>query len=226
MASTSSRAISDDERLCAEHWRRWGVFRRQTRGAGSSGKKRIGQRWRRWRAIRLELRLHIASDRRTSRQASPTSTTNGASRNRPCLRSRRTSSYPFLHGNLLRPTIFRRHPARARAGTTCDDAGRHRDGSRPRVHLRCGLDRREINAGDVRTMPEAAEILTAALGRPIRSRRRLSEQGPAVREDTALDAGRFSASVIAPTSLPGARVRRALTKLPDWRRYHARGNRR
>ena len=35
------------------------------------------------------------------------------------------------------------------------------------------LNRREIDlAGDVRTMPEAAEILTGTLGRPMRSRRR------------------------------------------------------
>ena len=39
------------------------------------------------------------------------------------------------------------------------------------------LNRREIDlAGDVRTMPEAAEILTEALGRPVRSRRRQSNR--------------------------------------------------
>jgi len=39
------------------------------------------------------------------------------------------------------------------------------------------LNRREIDlAGDVRTMPEAAEILTEVLDRPIASRRRQSNR--------------------------------------------------
>ena len=45
------------------------------------------------------------------------------------------------------------------------------------------LNHREIDlAGDVRTMPEAAEILTEALGRPIASRADANRTGPAVQQ--------------------------------------------
>ena len=49
------------------------------------------------------------------------------------------------------------------------------------------LNRREIDlAGDIRTMSEAAEILTEALGRPIASRRRQSNRSGSDSKDTAL----------------------------------------
>src|SRR5205823_7715924 len=49
------------------------------------------------------------------------------------------------------------------------------------------LNRREIDrAGDVRTMPEAAEILTQALGRPIAFRADAHRTGPAVQQGNAL----------------------------------------
>jgi uncharacterized protein YbjT (DUF2867 family) len=85
------------------------------------------------------------------------------------------------------------------------------------------LNRREIDlAGDVRTMPQAAEVLTEALGRPI-----AFVQTPiaAVRqysEDTALmlewfERVGYSADIAGLEREFG----RALTKLPDWARRRA-----
>ncbi|HEY2476174.1 MAG TPA: NmrA/HSCARG family protein [Candidatus Cybelea sp.] len=90
------------------------------------------------------------------------------------------------------------------------------------------LNRREIDlAGDVRTMPEAAEILTEALGRPIAFAKTSIEQVRQYSEDTALmlqwfeDVG-YSADIAGLEREFG----RALVKLPDWARRHAQPNRR
>jgi uncharacterized protein YbjT (DUF2867 family) len=88
------------------------------------------------------------------------------------------------------------------------------------------LNRREIDlAGDVRTMPEAAEILTEALGRPIAFAQTPIEQVRQYSEHTALmlqwfERVGYSADI---AGLEGE-FGRALTKLPDWARRPARPN--
>jgi uncharacterized protein YbjT (DUF2867 family) len=90
------------------------------------------------------------------------------------------------------------------------------------------LNRREIDlAGDVRTMPETAEILTEALGRPIAFAQTPIEQVRQYSQDMALmlqwfDRVGFSADIAGLEREFG----RALTKLPDWARHQARPNRR
>src|SRR5471032_513780 len=89
------------------------------------------------------------------------------------------------------------------------------------------LNRREIDlAGDVRTMPEAAEILTAALGRPIEIAQTPIEPVRQYSKDTALmmewfDRVGYSADIAGLEREFG----RALTKLPDWVRRQTRGER-
>src|SRR5437588_3602154 len=88
------------------------------------------------------------------------------------------------------------------------------------------LNRREIDlAGDVRTMPEAAEILTEALGRPIAFAQTPIEQVRQYSKDMAVmlewfDRVGYSADVTGLEREFG----RTLTKLPDWARRHARPN--
>jgi uncharacterized protein YbjT (DUF2867 family) len=82
------------------------------------------------------------------------------------------------------------------------------------------LNRREIDlAGDVRTMPEAAEILTEALGRPIAFAQTPIEQVRQYSEHTALmlewfERVGYSADIAGLEREFG----RVLTKLPDWAR--------
>src|SRR6202163_2886784 len=88
------------------------------------------------------------------------------------------------------------------------------------------LNRREIAlAGDVRTMPEVAEILTGALGRPIAFAQTPIEQVRQSSMDTALmlqwfDRVGYSADIAGLEREFG----RPLTKLPDWARQNARPN--
>src|SRR5881392_1048337 len=88
------------------------------------------------------------------------------------------------------------------------------------------LNRREIDlAGDVRTMPEAAEILTEALGRPIAFAQTPIEQVRQYSKDMAVmlewfERVGYSADIAGLESEFGG----ALTKLPDWARRHARPN--
>jgi len=85
------------------------------------------------------------------------------------------------------------------------------------------LNRREIDlAGDVRTMREAAEILTEALGRPIAYAQAPIEQVRQYSEDTAVmlewfERVGYSADIAGLEREFG----RALTKLPEWARRHA-----
>jgi uncharacterized protein YbjT (DUF2867 family) len=87
------------------------------------------------------------------------------------------------------------------------------------------LNRREIDiAGDVRTMPEAAEILTEALGRPIVFARTPIEQVRQYSGDTALmvewfERVGYSADIAGLEREFG----RALTRLPGWARGQTRG---
>jgi uncharacterized protein YbjT (DUF2867 family) len=87
------------------------------------------------------------------------------------------------------------------------------------------LNRREIDlAGDVRTMPEVAEILTQALGRPIAFAQTPIEPVRQYSKDTALmlewfDRVGYSADITGLEREFG----RALTKLPDWARGQTRG---
>ncbi len=80
------------------------------------------------------------------------------------------------------------------------------------------LNRRAIDlAGDVRTMPETAEILTEALGRPIAFAQTPIEQVRQYSKDTALmlqwfERVGYSADIAGLEREFG----RALTKLPDW----------
>jgi uncharacterized protein YbjT (DUF2867 family) len=82
------------------------------------------------------------------------------------------------------------------------------------------LNGREIDlAGDARTMPEAAEILTEALGRPIAYAQTPIEQVRQYSEDTALmlewfERVGYSADIAGLEREFG----RGLTKLPDWAR--------
>ena len=86
------------------------------------------------------------------------------------------------------------------------------------------MNRREIDlAGDVRTMPEAAEILTEALGRPIAFAQTPIEQVRQYSKETAsmlewFDRVGYSADIAGLEREFG----RALTNLPDWADRHAR----
>src|SRR6202043_3404725 len=85
------------------------------------------------------------------------------------------------------------------------------------------LNRREIDlAGDVRTMPEAAEILTQALGRPIAFAQTPIEQVRQFSKDVALMMEWFE-NVGYSADIAGLEREfgRTLTKLPDWARRHA-----
>ena len=89
-----------------------------------------------------------------------------------------------------------------------------------------GLNGREIDlAGDVRTMLEAAEILTEALGRPIAFAETPIEQVRHHRKEMALmlewfERIGYSADIAGLEREFG----RPLTKLPDWARRHERPN--
>jgi uncharacterized protein YbjT (DUF2867 family) len=87
-------------------------------------------------------------------------------------------------------------------------------------------NRRAIDiAGDVRTMSEAAEILTEGLGRPIAFAQTPIEQVRQYSKETALMLEWFD-RVGYSADIPGLEREfgRALTKLPDWARRHARAN--
>jgi uncharacterized protein YbjT (DUF2867 family) len=88
------------------------------------------------------------------------------------------------------------------------------------------LNRREIDlAADVRTMPEAAEILTGALGRRIAFAQTPIEQVRQYSPETALMLEWFEhVGYSADTAGLERDFGRALTKLPDWARRHARQN--
>src|SRR5258707_15766030 len=86
------------------------------------------------------------------------------------------------------------------------------------------LNRREIDlAGDVRTMREAAELLTEALGRPIAFAQTPIEPVRQYSKEMALmlewfERVGYSADIAGLEREFG----RTLTKLPDWARRHAR----
>jgi uncharacterized protein YbjT (DUF2867 family) len=96
-------------------------------------------------------------------------------------------------------------------------------GARAFTHA-TALNRREIDiAGDIRTMPQAAEILAEALGRPIAFVQAPIEQVRQYSQDTALmlewfERFGYSADIAGLEREFG----RTLTKLPAWARHHAR----
>src|ERR1700689_4555403 len=88
------------------------------------------------------------------------------------------------------------------------------------------LNRREIDlAGDVRTMPEAAGILTEALGRPIAFAQTPIEPVREYSKEMATMLEWFE-HVGCTADIAGLEREfgRALTKLPDWARRHAQPN--
>jgi len=87
------------------------------------------------------------------------------------------------------------------------------------------LNRREIDiAGDVRTMPEAAEILTKALGRSIAFAHTPIEQVRQYSEDTAVMLEWFErVGYSADIAELEREFGRTLTKLPDWAYGQIRG---
>jgi uncharacterized protein YbjT (DUF2867 family) len=92
-------------------------------------------------------------------------------------------------------------------------------GARAFTHA-AALNRREIDlAGDVRTMPEAAEILTEALGRPITFAQTPIEPVRQYSKDMAVMLEWFE-SVGYSADIAGLEREfgRKLTKLPDWAR--------
>jgi uncharacterized protein YbjT (DUF2867 family) len=88
------------------------------------------------------------------------------------------------------------------------------------------LNRREIDlAGDARTMTEAAEILTKALGRPIAFVQTPIEQVQQYSKEMALMLQWFErVGYTADIAGLEREFGRALTKLPDWARSNARTN--
>src|SRR6202050_3094796 len=85
------------------------------------------------------------------------------------------------------------------------------------------LNRREIDlAGDLRTMPEAAEILTETLRRPIAFAQTPIEQVQQYSKKVALMLQWFD-RVVYSADIAGLEREfgRPLTKLPDWARSHA-----
>jgi uncharacterized protein YbjT (DUF2867 family) len=98
-------------------------------------------------------------------------------------------------------------------------------GARAFTHA-SALNRRELDlAGDNRTMPEAAEILTETLGRRITFTQTPIEQVRQYSEDTALMLEWFE-RVGYDSDIAGLEREfgRSLTKLPDWARRHARAD--
>ena len=97
---------------------------------------------------------------------------------------------------------------------------------RQAITAAAALNRREIDlAGDIRTMPDAAAILTEALGRPIAFAQTPIEQIRQYSKDMAVmlewfERVGYSADIAGLEREFG----RALTKLPDWARRHARPN--
>ena len=95
-------------------------------------------------------------------------------------------------------------------------------GARAFTHA-AALNRREIDlAGDVRTMTEAAEILTKALGRPIAFTQTPIEQVRKYSKEMAtmlewFERVGYSADIAGLEREFG----RALTKFPEWARRHA-----
>src|ERR1700732_59438 len=91
-----------------------------------------------------------------------------------------------------------------------------------RAFTAAALNRREIDlAGEVRTMPEAAEILTEALGRPIAFAQTPIEQVRQYSKEMAVmlewcERVGYSADIVGLEREFG----RALTKLPDWAHGH------
>jgi uncharacterized protein YbjT (DUF2867 family) len=97
-------------------------------------------------------------------------------------------------------------------------------GARAFTHA-SALNGRELDlAGDIRTMPEVAEILTETLGRRITFTQTPIEQVRQYSEDTALmlewfDRVGYNADIAGLEREFG----RTMTKLPDWARQHAVG---
>ena len=89
------------------------------------------------------------------------------------------------------------------------------------------LNRREIDlAGDVRTMPEAAEVLTEALHRPIAFAQMSIEAVRQYSKETAMMLEWFErVGYSADIADLEREFGRALTKLPDWARGQTRGAR-
>src|SRR6266446_2371122 len=236
-ASTSSRAISMTRRRCAVRWPARGVSSacRTREKRAPSRKRRKASVLRHWREAGVEHYVYTSVG--SAHKRTGIAHFDSKWRIEETVRGLRFPSHVILRPvffmeNLLAPFSLQGStlawalgPGTKLQMIAVDDIGWF--GARAFTDA-AALNRREIDiAGDVRTMPEAAGILTAALGRPIAFAQTPIEQVRQYSKDMAVmlqwfERVGYSAEIAGLEREFG----RALTKLPDWARRHRRPDRR